>query len=355
MYVRRELEKVINERLFRDILPNLPELKEDLPFKDVTEAKVQFVADKVRGIDSNLDELLNDVMEVVIAGDDYVRVTTTKSSLCKSLCVTMLSKSRRVEVALNNSSLTTQEVARTLMNIDKDACVVGGCVRDAIIGQEPKDWDFVSGLDYDTLEWHFTQKGFKSKETGKQFLVLNVSKGGEDFEIACFRTDGTYLDGRRPESVEVGDIESDSMRRDFSVNALYFRLSDGILLDPTGHGIKDILDMKLRFVGKPKDRLTEDSIRAYRFYRFIDRGFEPESKSLKAVRDKLQEESKLLSNLKTVLTLPGVKEIVDAEAEKRNSPKMVKMGKLDYTHEELLSPISNIERVRLEIEKMVGV
>jgi poly(A) polymerase len=92
-------------------------------------------------------------------------------------------------------------------------------------------------------------------------------------------------DGRHPNSTDVGTIDDDAQRRDFTCNSLYFRLSDEVLLDPTGMGLTDLLDRKLRFVGNPNDRLQEDGLRMMRFYRFLDKGFEPDSKSLRAVRE----------------------------------------------------------------------
>lgn len=362
MFIRKELEKVINEKLYKEFLPTCPkkvDLQKLLPFKEIlnpitVSVIIECISD-MEEYDSNMESLLQDYIESIIYDSDYTKITP-KSTVGMSSCITMFSKAKRVENALQEASLKIHEVARILMTVDEGACAVGGCVRDAILGVEPKDWDFVSSKGYDELRVEFEARGYKVDETGKQFLVLIVSKDGEQFEIAMFRKDGMYEDGRRPEAVEAGTIFDDSQRRDFTVNALYYRLKDMVLLDPTGRGIRDICDRVLRFVGNPKDRLSEDSIRAYRFYRFTTKGFTPDSKSLKAVRDKIQQESMMLQNLKELVKLDGVKEIVDKETSKRQTTKLVKPNtSMSMTYEELLKPISNIERVRLELEKMAGI
>lgn len=83
----------------------------------------------------------------------------------------------------------------------------------------------------------------------------------------------------------IGTIEEDSHRRDFTIGAVYYHLKEEKLIDPNGTGINDILDGVLRFIGKPKERLDEDSLRVIRFYRFISRGWEPTPKTLRAVRE----------------------------------------------------------------------
>ena len=179
---------------------------------------------------------------------------------------------------------TVTEVIKILGDLSPNSCLVGGSVRDSIQGQDAKDFDFVTDVDYDKLKEKFESCGFTTKETGKNFLVLNVIKDGEEFEIANFRKDGTYEDGRRPESVEIGTIFDDAQRRDFTVNALYFRLHDHYLADPNGFGIPDAKGKILRFVGKPEKRLQEDSLRIFRFYRFVSKGYVPAPKDLRAVR-----------------------------------------------------------------------
>ena len=109
-------------------------------------------------------------------------------------------------------------------------------------------------------------------------------------EIANFRKDGVTLDGRRPVEVEIGTIEEDAVRRDFTINALYENPITGQILDPTGKGLSDIKSRTLRFVGKPKDRIREDYLRVFRFFRFLAcKNLQPDIKSIKACREMFNE------------------------------------------------------------------
>jgi len=164
------------------------------------------------------------------------------------------------------------EAAILLRSVEgHQSCLVGGCVRDMLVGKEPKDFDFATDIDLDTLGKVFEEAGWRVDEQGLQFLVMIVSKNGNQYEIANFRKDGTYKDGRRPESVDVGTIEEDAARRDFTINALYIDLSsdEPLLLDPTRQGLNDLKDQVLRFVGNPSARIEEDALRIMRFYRFL--------------------------------------------------------------------------------------
>lgn len=173
-------------------------------------------------------------------------------------------------------------ILEKLYSNSKNSFLVGGSVRDTLLGKTPKDFDFVTDLSYDKLKEIFCSKEFSFKETGKQFLVFNLNFRGVDYEIANFRKDGTYTDGRRPDSVQIGTIEDDMNRRDFSINAMYWNF-DGIIA--TKQSINDIQNKVLRFIGKPEDRIAEDALRVIRFYRILkSKELTPDEKSLRAVR-----------------------------------------------------------------------
>jgi len=179
--------------------------------------------------------------------------------------------------------------------------LVGGCVRDFILGKTPKDFDIVTDIDMDTLEEVLAAEGWYFDPIGKQFLVLNVSRrvqvigGGAkikipSYEIANFRKDGVYLDGRRPEKTEVGTLEEDALRRDFTVNAIYYDPKTKEIYSPIKTAISDVAERKLKFIGKPKDRIQEDYLRVFRFYRFIqEKGLVADPKSLAACRQYFEE------------------------------------------------------------------
>lgn len=177
-----------------------------------------------------------------------------------------------------------------LSQVTKNSYLVGGCVRDGFLGVEVKDYDIVTDAHLDVTKPLFEKHGFKVKECGEAFLILNISKDGQQWEIATFRKDGVTLDGRRPSSVEIGTIEDDAKRRDFTVNALYENPLTGEILDPTGQGLSDLKNRTLRFIGSPQDRIKEDYLRVFRFYRFLaTKDLEPEQKSLKACRQLFNE------------------------------------------------------------------
>lgn len=167
----------------------------------------------------------------------------------------------------------------------EDLYFVGGCVRDTLLGKIPKDYDLVINGDLDIVEKNLLDNDWKVNNAGKQFLVLIASKHGQQFEIAAYRKDGTYTDGRRPDFVDIGTIEEDATRRDFAINSMYMCPFTGKIIDPTGKGLKDLENKVLRFNGKAKDRIEEDYLRIMRMYRFSTQlGFTIEPKALKLCR-----------------------------------------------------------------------
>lgn len=170
-------------------------------------------------------------------------------------------------------------------NYTPHAYLVGGCVRDMQLGKNPKDFDIVVDSSLEDITKELKDNNWKIDEAGLNFLVTIASKNGHQFEIAMFRKDGTYVDGRRPESVEAGTMMDDALRRDFTINSLYYDPFTDRTLDPTGRGLMDLRNKIIRFNGKPKDRITEDLLRIMRCYRFSAvLGFEIESKAMKICR-----------------------------------------------------------------------
>ncbi len=221
---------------------------------------------------------------------DDVFLGTSKSLTSKVCNSFRTSFAEKVKNAIANSTTEVKEVIEILINESRESYLVGGSVRNAILGLKVKDYDFCTNISYDRMCELFSSNGFKVQEEGKEFLVMIISKNNQQFEIANLRNDGTYTDGRRPDSVSIGTIQEDAMRRDFTINSLYFRLHDSFLVDPTSHGIFDINNKVLRFVGKPKDRLKEDTLRAWRFFRFIEvLGFTADKKSAQAIKANFRE------------------------------------------------------------------
>lgn len=162
----------------------------------------------------------------------------------------------------------------------KNSYLIGGCTRDIILGLEPKDYDFVTDIPYSGLKELFSECKFK--ETGTEFLVFNLNYNGVDYEIANYRKDSVTSDGRRPQSVEIGTIEEDILRRDYWCNTIAWNPED---LRITEDALDDILERKLRFVGTPEERLHEDYLRGWRFLRLVKtKNLIPDAASLRAVR-----------------------------------------------------------------------
>ena len=178
-----------------------------------------------------------------------------------------------------------RQILYLLGQVSRNNYIVGGCVRDGFLGLSIKDYDIVTDVHMDVSKPLLKEAGFNVKECGEAFLVLNVSKDGEQFEIGNFRKEGVYLDGRRPTQVEIGTLQEDAVRRDFTINALYENPITGEILDPTSRGLSDIKNRVLRFIGNPKDRIQEDYLRLFRFYRFLaTKNLTADPKSLKACR-----------------------------------------------------------------------
>jgi len=148
--------------------------------------------------------------------------------------------------------------------------VVGGAVRDALIGKAPKDYDLATNAKPDEILQMFNgAPGFRTLEVGKAFGVINVyTKENNEYEIATFRRDLSA--GRRPDAVEFTTIENDVQRRDLSINALFYDIQKQEIVDFVG-GIEDLKNGIVKSVGDPKERFAEDRLRILRALRFAAR------------------------------------------------------------------------------------
>ena len=146
--------------------------------------------------------------------------------------------------------------------------VVGGAVRDAILGKTPKDYDLATDANPDAVEQMMQKAGLKTLPTGKAFGVINVFTDQGEYEIATFRED--IGSGRRPDAVSFTDIEGDVKRRDLTINALFYDIESGEVVDLVG-GVDDLKKGIVRTVGKPEDRFGEDRLRILRAIRFAGR------------------------------------------------------------------------------------
>ena len=160
-----------------------------------------------------------------------------------------------------------------------EAYAVGGCVRDALLGKEPNDWDITTSAKPEETKTIFP----KTIDTGIQHGTVTVMKNHVGYEITTYRIDGTYADGRHPDSVEfTSDLKEDLRRRDFTINAMAYSEETGVV-DEFG-GMEDLDRHVIRCVGNAMERFTEDALRILRAVRFSAQlGFEIEEETYKAL------------------------------------------------------------------------
>ena len=174
-----------------------------------------------------------------------------------------------------------QQVLEQLHSCGFAAFVVGGCVRDSLLGRAPGDWDITTAARPEQV--HEALAGLTVLDTGLKHGTVTAVVDGHRLEITTFRTEGTYSDHRRPDSVTFANtIQEDLSRRDFTVNAMAFSPQTG-LIDPFG-GQNDLKNGVLRAVGDPEKRFDEDALRILRGLRFAARlGFVIEEQTARAM------------------------------------------------------------------------
>ncbi|NLN15332.1 MAG: HD domain-containing protein [Tissierellia bacterium] len=190
-----------------------------------------------------------------------------------------------------NLPIYIEEVLRKIEEKGYEAFVVGGCVRDLILGKEPNDYDIATRAQPEDIEDIF--KDYKTIDIGKEFgtIVLVLEEG--DVEITTYRIEEDYYDGRKPSHVTFSsNIEDDLSRRDFTINSMAYNDQRG-LVDPF-NGREDLRKAIIKTVGNPYERFKEDHLRILRGVRFASQlGFKLEEKTYKACR----EMSNLLSKI----------------------------------------------------------
>lgn len=192
-----------------------------------------------------------------------------------------------------NSSTTNEEQARRGFAVDvvhrlrdagHQALWAGGCVRDALLGKTPKDYDIATSALPDEVREVFGKR--RTLPIGAAFGVITVlgPKPAGQIEVATFRTDADYTDGRRPDGVTFSDPEHDAGRRDFTINGLFFDPLEDKVIDYVG-GQQDLAAGLIRAIGVPADRFGEDKLRMLRAVRFACAlGFEIESGTADAIK-----------------------------------------------------------------------
>ena len=171
-------------------------------------------------------------------------------------------------------------VVTRLRDAGHAALLNGGCVRDLLLGATPKDYDVATDATPERVCALFRS----TRKVGAQFGVVLVRLGKAWIEVATFREDGDYSDGRRPDKVCFSDARHDAQRRDFTINGMFLDPLEAVLIDYVG-GRADLERRVVRSIGDPAQRFAEDHLRLLRAVRFAARlGFEIEPRTLAAIR-----------------------------------------------------------------------
>lgn len=173
-----------------------------------------------------------------------------------------------------------RRILHTLTEHGFEAYAVGGCVRDSILQRRPTDWDITTSAKPEEVKSLF----LRTVDTGIRHGTVTVLFGKDGYEITTYRVDGTYRDGRHPDSVTyTASLEEDLKRRDFTINAMAYHDQKG-LIDLFG-GLRDLEQGVIRCVGSPEERFGEDALRMLRAIRFSAQlGFCMEQKTRSAVK-----------------------------------------------------------------------
>ena len=227
------------------------------------------------------------------------------------------------KISINSFSEVEIKILNKLNKCGK-GYIVGGAIRDILLGLKPKDVDFTTNLPYETLKKIFSE--YTPKETGKSFGVLRIRINNIDYEIAKFRKD---IYGKEKKVSFVDDIKNDLARRDFTINAMAYNQKEGII--DLYNGQKDIENRIINFIGNAEERIIEDPLRVLRAFRFMSRlDFSLSENTIEAIKKQkdllknipeeriTMEFSKLLlgENIKNTLTLmrdTGVLELIIPE------------------------------------------
>lgn len=170
---------------------------------------------------------------------------------------------------------TSIEIIKKLKKAGYEAYWAGGCVRDMLLGIKPKDFDIVTSAKPDEIEKVLEH----TIPIGKQFGVILAIENGHHFEVATFRSDSGYTDGRRPDAVIFSSAREDAKRRDFTINGMFYDPTEDKVMDFVD-GQKDLEARLIRFIGNPQERILEDHLRILRAIRLkntLDFQYEPET------------------------------------------------------------------------------
>lgn len=263
---------------------------------------------------------------------------------------------------LTDSESTAIEVVKKLQNAGYVAYFAGGAVRDELLGIPPHDIDIATSATPKQVEELFP----KTFEKGKAFGVTSIMEGDKEFEVTTFRSDIGAVDHRRPEKIEYTNAENDALRRDFTINGLFFDPIKKEIIDYVD-GLKDIKRKLIRFIGDPQERIDEDYLRILRAVRFTYRfNFALEENSKKEIiknAEKLanisaerirNEFSKILQNnnraraIKEMINLNLISQILPELIETKNVPQPLEFHSEGDVLTHILLALENINNLKKE-------
>ncbi len=189
------------------------------------------------------------------------------------------------ELKTHSQWASADYVLKKLQANGHEALIAGGAVRDLLMGRVPGDLDIASSAKPDEVEKLFLQQ---TVAVGKAFGVIRVIHLGQSIEVATYRQDLEYLDGRRPEGVVFTNRQEDAKRRDFTINAMFYDPQTSMLYDDVD-GKKDIQNKILKCVGEASKRFKEDELRRLRLVRLVSQiGFQVDSETRKELEVKIE-------------------------------------------------------------------
>ena len=179
-----------------------------------------------------------------------------------------------------------RQILEALEEAGKEGYIVGGCVRDLAMGKVPHDWDITTSARPEEMLSIAALRGWKAIDGGgRRFGTVIIVLGGENYEVTTFRSERYGSDAHRPSEVSfAGTLKEDLMRRDFTVNGLFYNIRDFSVIDWVG-GMSDIKKKVIRSIGDPEIRFQEDPVRMMRAIKFSSRlGFKIEKKTAAAMK-----------------------------------------------------------------------
>ncbi len=219
-----------------------------------------------------------------------------------------------------------------LYKIDKEAFIVGGCVRDSLLGLKPKDWDITTNASPQLVKETFEKQGLRVIETGIKHGTVTVIINEEPYEITTYRVEDEYIDNRRPSNVEYTDnLTEDLIRRDFTMNSMAYNTVIGLV--DNFNGRKHLNERIIKCVGDGNERFSEDALRMMRAIRFSSQlDFHIDEHTLENIKIN----AILIKNISKERIKDELNKILLTDRPSKGIRKMVESGLMGYIIPEMM-------------------